>query len=129
MKIIIKTGLLSAFILLSGCQTTSEKTGSVSPVIANAIENRDEIKPVVLIEAMYPREAFEQNIEGYCRVSFDIKLNESSKPHNIEVLECSPKGVFEQSCINAVKKWFFIARSETESPKGLITTCKFELSS
>jgi len=124
-----RNGILILAILsgIVGCQSTSSNTKSVPPVIANAVENRTEIKPIVHIEPMYPKEAMAKNIEGYCRVSFDIKLNESSKPSNIEILECSPKGVFEDSCVNSVEKWFFIAKNTSESPAGLITTCKFEL--
>jgi outer membrane biosynthesis protein TonB len=110
-----------------GCQSTSSETKSFPPVIANAVENRIELKPILHFKPMYPKEAVAKNIEGYCRVSFDIKLTESSKPSNIDVLECSPKGVFEDSCINSVEKWLFIAKNTSESPTGLITTCKFEL--
>jgi outer membrane biosynthesis protein TonB len=122
-----KVFILVLLSTLTGCQSTSNHTKSVPPTIANAVENRTEIKPIIHIEAMYPKDAIAKNIEGYCRVSFDIKLNEPSKPHNIKILECSPKDVFENSCTNSVEKWLFVAKNTSESPTGLITTCKFKL--
>lgn len=121
---ILILALLSGMV---GCQSTPSETNSTPPVIANEVENRTEIKPIVHFTPKYPKEAMAKNIEGYCRVSFDIKLNEFSKPSNIEVLECSPKGVFEDSCVNSVAHWMFTTKNTSESPTGLITTCKFEL--
>ena len=84
----------------------------------------------MLFEPKYPRDAFENKAEGVCRVSFDVSLNHFGSPQNIQILECSVKGIFEESCIKAVSRWKFKSVNSLntdESAIGLITTCRYTL--
>lgn len=115
---------------LIGCKTNDVIIKPKQKLIYSAVENRSDIRPIIYIEHLYPKSAFSQGVQGYCRVSFDISREKMSKPFNIKILECSPLGVFESSCTSAINKWLFKAVSSLntkETEKGLITTCKYEI--
>jgi TonB family protein len=51
----------------------------------------------------YPKAAVDECIEGY--VIFRYEVDDEGRTANIKVIESSPKGVFEESVIYAVKYW------------------------
>lgn len=66
------------------------------------------IAPISIIEKtdpIYPNEAALLCIEGKVTLTFNIQKDGSVK--GIEVLEASPKDVFNKAAINAVSKWRF----------------------
>lgn len=116
-------------ITLIACNSTPYQVNN--PIIDNAIENRQSIKPLLLIEAMYPKKELNEEVQGYCQVSFDLVNKEKygSSPTNIEALDCVNSNFFA-ACKDALEKWRFSEVEKLnadESVLGLIYTCKFEL--
>ncbi|WDE01490.1 energy transducer TonB [Thalassomonas actiniarum] len=118
-------------LILQGCQSTRNNPLNEPDSIVYAIENREDIRPVILIKPKYPIAAANQGIEGSCKVTFDLgKVGILTRAVNIEITECMPQGIFEKVCIDSIKRWAFrdMENLDThESPYGLITYCKFEL--
>jgi hypothetical protein len=115
---------------LLGCQSTAP-TSDDNMVIKSAVENRNTIKPIIMITAMYPDYEFQKGIEGSCKVSFDLIDQEKfgSAPTNVKPLQCSNPNFFS-ACEKALTKWRFKELSDldnSESPIGLQYTCNFEL--
>ena len=48
--------------------------------------------------------------KGYVLVKFNI--NESGRVSDVEVLESTPAGTFDESAVNAVRKWIYEPRRE-----------------
>lgn len=120
--------LIFATLILSGCNLTQEQI--INPVIDSAIENRQSIKPLVLLEAMYPKKEFDEGIQGSCQVSFDLVNREKhgSSPSNIEVVDCANPN-FLAACKHALNRWRFKKIEDLntdESVLGLLYTCMFE---
>lgn len=116
-------------LFLSGCNVTQEQV--INPIIDSAIENRQSIKPLLLLEPMYPKKELEDGIQGSCQVSFDLVNSEKfgSSPSNIEAVKCTNLN-FLAACKDALKRWRFKKVEELstdESVLGLRHTCKFEL--
>jgi hypothetical protein len=108
----IKLTITSLLLIsLLGCQSTDYNSDPQqgNNKFSRAIENRQTIEPIMIIDPAYPRDVL-------------------SKPSNMQVLNCKPQGVFEQACIKSVSSWFFhTLDSFDESTNGLMTTCRFEL--
>ena len=117
------------FVLLTlmGCNSTQKQASN--PVIDNAIENRQSIKPLILIEAKYPAKELNEGIQGDCQVSFDLVNRErfGSSPSNIKAVNCVNPNFF-LACKDALQRWRFkeVEKLNTdESVFGLLHTCKF----
>ena len=128
-KVII---ILTAVVGLTGCSSATNSSKLYPKIMASTIENRTDIRPIVLVEPKYPSWAIKKGIEGFCKVSFDlVPYNEKySQLTNLKALECSPKKVFIKSCLSAVAKWKFRsikAINTDESPNGIITSCHYSL--
>lgn len=65
-------------------------------------ENRDAIL-VTSVQPDYPQEARDQGIEG--RVVLEYIINEEGIPVDIQIVEATPKGVFELAAIAALSQW------------------------
>ncbi|WP_394202944.1 TonB family protein [Shewanella waksmanii] len=63
------------------------------------------IYPVTRIEPHYPAKAVEQNLNGYVQLQFDI--SPKGKVENVSVINSSPRGVFDQSAIDALQQWVY----------------------
>ncbi|RTE87228.1 MULTISPECIES: energy transducer TonB [Gammaproteobacteria] len=118
------TKIIIPFVLILSFSTTAVFANAS---LENAVENRQNIQPIIHVGPIYPEEAVNDQIEGYCRVSYDIMFGTLSSPQNIEVLECSPEGVFETSCTESISYWVFSINNSEESEKGLISTCQYSL--
>lgn len=62
----------------------------------------DVVKPIVKIYTAYPKKALSNNITGFVTMSFDVV---HGNVHNIKVIESTPKELFEDEAIRALKKW------------------------
>jgi len=56
----------------------------------------------------YPYKAARRGIEGWVRVTFDV--TETGSVDNVEVIESSPPGVFDNAAVQAVYRWRFKPR-------------------
>lgn len=79
----------------------------VEPAIAQDAEcvpaNHVELQPVVRAPADYPADAFNQGIEGFVVVSFDV--TQQGRVENLRLVDSDPRGVFEFGVIEAVQTW------------------------
>lgn len=66
-------------------------------------------KPKVLYrpDLDFPEEALSENVSGY--VTFGLFIDEEGNLQKVDVLDSSPKGVFDASALSNVKKWKFRA--------------------
>ncbi|KZN55619.1 hypothetical protein N474_14625 [Pseudoalteromonas luteoviolacea CPMOR-2] len=99
----MKYFVLFLVFVLAGCSSTHIDTSS--NIIYVNTETDSPAKWVVKIEPKYPTDAFEQSIEGYLK--FRAVINHRGALENIEVIESSPKGVFEFEGLRALKFWRF----------------------
>ncbi|WP_306126977.1 energy transducer TonB [Rheinheimera baltica] len=58
---------------------------------------------LVRVEPFYPIEAYEQKIEGWVLLEFDI--SKLGIPNKIRIIDSFPKEIFDSSAIMAVKQW------------------------
>lgn len=65
----------------------------------------------------YPRRAKMQRKEGLVQLQFQIDVN--GHVHNPQIVKSSPKGLFDASAMNAIKKWRFKPIKDSD-PNALI---------
>ena len=58
---------------------------------------------LVRVDPVYPVEAYEQKIEGWVLLEFDI--SKLGVPSNVKAIESAPPKLFDEAAINAVKQW------------------------
>jgi protein TonB len=96
-------GLLAVVAILSGCKATPM---NVETYPGSYPENYtylpDEIAPIFRLDPRYPENAYKNGITGFVKLSYSV-INGSVS--NIQVVEASPKGVFDQVSIAALEKW------------------------
>ena len=59
--------------------------------------------PLFQIQAVYPRKAAVQNIEGFVLLQFDI--TKTGQVDNVSVITASPPKIFNSSAVQALRKW------------------------
>lgn len=64
--------------------------------------------PTMRVDPVYPKDAAKKGIEGSVVLQFDI--TESGATDNIKIVESFPKGTFDASAIDALKKWQYKPR-------------------
>lgn len=87
-----------------------------------------ELQPRVRIEPQYPRRPAMDGIEGFVTLSFDI--NEQGRPVNIQVIEAKPKGKFETSARQALRRWKYEPKKIDGTPVPVLNhsvTLEFKL--
>lgn len=67
-----------------------------------------EAVPVLRIEPQWPRQAALAGTEGWVELAFTIRPDGSVA--DVVVLAAEPRRVFEQSAVNAIRKWRFKPR-------------------
>lgn len=82
----------------TGVSTTD---GSEDGVSANA-------EPIERINPEFPEEARLKGIEGWVIIRFDI--NEEGSVENVQIVDASPRNLFEREARKAVKKWKYAPR-------------------
>lgn len=90
-------------LLIAGCNNTHSAHHPTH--IYNNKETDSPAVLVVKIDPKYPEHALQQGIEGYLK--FNAVVNEIGALENIEVVESSPKGVFEHEGLRALNYWRF----------------------
>ena len=85
---------------------SDEKGAGVS-----AYTNQDrEVTPIFRVQAIYPRRAALQNIEGFVILQFDI--TPAGYTDNISVIQASPPQIFNSSAVQALRKWKYKPKIE-----------------
>jgi len=74
---------------------------------ANQTEEGD-IRPLVVIRPMYPREAAVSGIEGWVKV--ELTVTETGTVKNPRVIEAEPARIFNREAIRAILEWKFKPR-------------------
>ncbi|KGJ89435.1 energy transducer TonB [Thalassotalea sp. ND16A] len=110
-KKVIKTELLSKFLLVF---ITILFVGSSHFAYAQATASGQttHFQPIMRIEPIYPKQALTDLTNGYVLLSFTIEKN--GKVSEVFAEEAYPKGIFEKSAINAVKKWKYAQIDQKE---------------
>ena len=72
------------------------------------------VTPIVRIEPQYPRKAAMQGIQGWVILSFDITA--MGTVDNVQVLDSSPKRIFDMEAKRALLKWKYKPRIEDGKP-------------
>lgn len=79
-----------------------------SPIAVAPVEPlRGTLRPVSTVEPDYPREALLDRREGW--VDLDVSVNADGSVEDVQVVEASPRRVFERAAVRAVSKWQFEA--------------------
>lgn len=125
--------VLFSFLLVAGCSTKQSPlqlalTDCKPQVEGSSIFHATEAEISVRIAPLYPSEAYNDYQQGWVKLSFIITTDGGTK--NIEVIDSSPKAVFDQASIQALEQWKFIPKQincqyiESEA----IQTLQFNLS-
>lgn len=64
-----------------------------------------ELVPVASARPRYPRSAAARGIEGWVELIFVVDGN--GRVDNVRVLDASPRGVFEDAAVNAMRNWVY----------------------
>ena len=64
--------------------------------------------PIVRVEPNYPAQAAKDGVEGSVILQFDV--TETGATNNISVIKSTPKGLFDESAVKALKKWKYKPR-------------------
>lgn len=79
-------------------------------------------------DMIYPPGAKAEGIEGHVVIRYDV--NAQGAVINAEVVEASPRGVFEEAALASIVQWRFRAAMEGGRPvetPGLVSTLRFRL--
>ncbi len=71
------------------------------------VEKRGEFLPLNSVVPMYPTVAAEQGIEGWAQVKFTVGSDGLVIADTVELVDAEPAGIFDNSAINAAKKFRF----------------------
>nr|WP_275658383.1 energy transducer TonB [Vibrio sp. Isolate25] len=85
-----------------GLNTSIEGVAISAPTFGDFGVNQ-EAMPLYRVEPKYPTKAMKRQVEGYVVLKFTI--DPTGRPTDIEVVEASPKRMFERNAIQALKKW------------------------
>lgn len=88
-----------------------------------------DVQPVVRIEPDYPPSAERRGIEGWVKVQFSI--TSTGRVTDVIVVDATPRGVFEEASIEAVRRWLYSPKIEdgvAVERVGLQTVLRFEMS-
>lgn len=84
-----------------------------------------EITPFATRRPNIPDVAYQNQLNGWVLVIFNV--SPAGKPHSIKILDASPKGIFEEEVIKAIKHWRYDARGIAGNAQDVIMTQKIEL--
>lgn len=98
-------GVLLLGAILAGCTNASaslqEKTLQI------------EYLPINRVVTIYPKNARNESITGYCIVEYAVTKNGATENHSI--IECSPSGYFESASLTAAEKFQYAAKTSNGS--------------
>lgn len=87
-----------------------------------------DVQPVVRIEPDYPPPAERRGIEGWVKVQFSI--TSTGRVTDVMVVDATPRGVFEDASIEAVRRWLYNPKIEdgiAVERVGLQTVLRFKM--
>ena len=84
-----------------------------------------EITPFATRRPNIPDMAYENQLNGWVLVIFNV--SSAGKPHSIKVLDASPKGIFEEEVIKAIKQWRYNLKGISGNGQDKVMTQKIEL--
>lgn len=84
-----------------------------------------EITPFATRRPNIPDIAYENQLNGWVLVIFNV--SSTGKPHSIKVLDASPKGIFEEEVIKAIKHWRYNLKGISRNGQDRVLTQKIEL--
>ncbi len=90
-------------------------------------KNGDAI-PIVVIEPRFPKKAVTEGIEGWVRIKMNVGAD--GKPFDIQVDDSSPKELFDNNAMRAIKKWKFkprVVNGRAVEQKDMRYTLEFKL--
>ena len=64
-----------------------------------------DVIPIVRVAASYPQRARQARLEGY--VTMDVTIGPDGSVNDVSVIESSPPRLFDQSAMQAMRKWKF----------------------
>ena len=97
-------------------------TGSIPAVAEIQGPVEETLVPVSTVAPKYPLKAYQQQLAGEVVVSFVV--NKQGLVEEVDVVETSQGGVFDQAVINAVSQWTFEPLSRSKQARQ---TLKFNL--
>ena len=104
MKILmLLTCLVSCFSLLS-CSSSLKKQ-PIKPLTLNGDREHMQLTPIKITEPKWPIKYLRRGQEGWVKVGFN--LSPKGKPLSLKVIDSSPKEIFNDAAINAIKNWRF----------------------
>ncbi|MDN3651311.1 energy transducer TonB [Thalassotalea ponticola] len=104
--------------------THIEQTTSVNDFVANDSAAR----PVMRVAPRYPIDAAQQGVQGWVVLSFDI--NEAGGVDNVQIIDSSPKRIFDKAAKQALRKWKYRAKvvdGKTIAQRGMSIQLDFKL--
>ena len=103
--------VLSLCAALFGCAPTNHGFLRPRPAPAGADAHSPcaSLKTVATINPVYPRDAMPVKQDGWVLLQYDVAA--SGVPHNINILDSSPTGLFDQASVNAIVQWRYARRS------------------
>ncbi|MEH0675418.1 energy transducer TonB [Vibrio scophthalmi] len=92
------------------------------------LAQNQQLMPLHRIEPRYPSRALKRKIEGYVVMRFAI--DETGRPDAIEVVEGSPRGVFDREAMRALRQWKYqplIVAGKATRQEGQTVKLEFRL--
>jgi TonB family protein len=81
-------------------------------------------KPTHIVKPVYPSEAANGGLIGFC--AMDLSVADNGSVSNAVVEQALPRGVFEKSCMDAVKQWKFETSAQLGVPVSQHVKYKFD---
>jgi TonB family protein len=88
----------------------------------------EELVPVVVIEPKFPTKALNEGVEGWVKVQMSVGAD--GQPFYIRVADSSPKELFDNSAMRAIKRWKFkpkIVNGKAVIQKNMYYTLEFKI--
>lgn len=122
MRVLIVPFFLGA---LLGCKTTETREFDLCKDHYGKPRTR-EAAWLVKIEPKYPKDAWDNNIKGYVKLKFFV--SSAGNTEKIEILESTPKGLFDEVSVNALKRWKYVPKCNNGIliPEPIETTLSFD---
>jgi protein TonB len=117
----------------------SDAVGEIIPMVDTAVElekatslgaggGDSDVVPLVRVDPEYPAKAEQRRIEGWVDIEFTI--GPAGTVENPKVIGATPRGIFEQSALRAVRRWRYNPKIEdgvAVARPGIRVRLRFEL--
>lgn len=82
--------------------------------IGGAFESESDIVPIDRVDPLYPEVAASCGVQGWVVVGFDV--NSEGAVSGAEVVESSPRGMFDAAAVDAISEWVYEPAKEGGKP-------------